>query len=160
MGILNLLKPKESSLQSKKSEEIVVSVPDIKEYLVKEYERVNQLLLNNEVLERRLEEARELETKYNAALVTLDEYSKRVDAAEQRIERQRELTEFERKRARAANDELNSYKIKLNDAALTKEEIKAEIIDQTKAGIISQIKDTKGNLSKKMICDIVGAYRG
>ena len=160
MGILGLFKPKEVDLQNEGNKEIVVAVPDIKEHLVREYERVNKLLLNNEILERKLEEAREIALKYDAALVTLDEYSKRLSAAEQRIADQKALTEAERRRTRAVNDELNSYKIKLNDAALTKEEMKVEIVEQTKIDIIDRIKAQKGALSKKTICDIVENYRG
>ena len=50
----------------------VISVPDIKEYLVREYERVEELRLQNEELINQVEQYRELQLKYDAALVTLD----------------------------------------------------------------------------------------
>ena len=56
-----------------KEQTITVAVPDIKEYLVREYEKVNELKQYVENLENELEQAKEVELKYEATLVTLDE---------------------------------------------------------------------------------------
>lgn len=151
---------KEKSLVTKNSNEreIVVAVPDIKEYLVKEYERVNNLKLINEGLEQQLEEAREIKLRYEATLVTLDEYSKRLESAESQIKSQRHTTDNVRAELRAARDEVNSYKIKFNNAAITKAELEREIVDEVKQGIISKINSCKGNLSKKIVCEIISSY--
>lgn len=153
-------KIKEKSLVTKNSNEreIVVSVPDIKEYLVREYNRVNDLKLINEGLEQKLEEVREIELKYDATLVTLDEYSKRLKSAENEIAIQKSNVAREREKLRAANDEVNSYKIKFNNAAITKAELEKEIVDEVKADIISIINGCKGNLSKKKVCEIISEY--
>ena len=151
---------KEKSLVAKKSDDkqLIVTVPDIKEYLVKEYERVNNLKLINEGLEQRLKEAEELKMKYDAALVTLDEYSKRLEKSEREISSWKDSYTRARRDIKAANDEVNSYKIKFNNAAITKEEIEKEIIDEVKSDIISRINACKGNLSKKAVCEIIAAY--
>lgn len=159
---MNILKKiKETGIVPKRdeSEAIVVAVPDIKEYLVKEYERVNDLRLMNEGLEQQLELARETEMKYKATLVTLDEYSKRLKYAEGEIDRLKGSVKTKNEEVRRAIDEVNSYKIKFNDAALTKQEIEIEIVDEVKADLIPRINGLKGNLSKKIVCDIINSYR-
>lgn len=158
MGLIT--KIKEKSLVVKKSDDrnIVVPVPDIKEYLVKEYERVQKLKLINEGLEQQVEKAREIELKYNATLVTLDEYSKRLERAEREVKSWKEAYNRARQDVKSANDEINSYKIQFNEAAITKAEIEREIVDEVKTGIILKINGCKGNLSKKIVCDIIASY--
>lgn len=152
---------KEKRLVVKKAcddREIVVAVPDIKEYLVKEYERVNNLVLINEGLEQQLEKAKETKLKYDATLVTLNEYSTRLDRAEQEITRWKNNYNQAQQDIISAKNEVNSYKIKLNETAITKSEITREIVDEVKADIISEINNRKGNLSKKIVCDIIASY--
>jgi hypothetical protein len=135
----------------------VISVPDIKEYLVKEYERVNDLKLENERLREQLEQARELKLKYDAALVTLDEYSKRQEIAKLELQREKERTAKARQDADQCRDLANTYKIQFNNAAITKEQIKDEITSEIKAAIIERIRSHKGNLSKQTVCEIISA---
>lgn len=135
--------------------EISVAIPDIKQYLVEEYERVNELKLINEGLEQELEKSQEVKIKYDAALVTLDEYSRRLKSTELSIAKEKEKTENVKRELKAAIDEVNSYKIKLSHAALTKEELKEEIREDLKTEIISKINNHKGNLSKKIVCELI-----
>lgn len=153
-------KIKETGLTVRKSteREVVISVPDIKEYLVKEYNRVNDLKLLNEGLEQQLKEAEEIKLKYEATLVTLDEYSKRLERAERETRNWKESYQRARQDVKTANDEVNSYKIKFNNAAITKAEIEKEIVEEVKADIVSLVNGRKGNLSKKAVCDIIGSY--
>ena len=136
----------------------VISVPDIKDYLVKEYERVNELKLQNELLEAQIENAREVQLKYDATLVTLDEYSKRLQIAKTELQRERERTEKARQEADKCRDLVNSYKIQFNNAAVTKEQIKDEIISEVKNGLIEQISNCKGNLSKTIVREIIAGW--
>lgn len=159
MSFLWKSKEKDLAIHKNEDREIIVPVPDIKEYLVREYERVNILKLTNASLERQLEEARETELKYKATLVTLDEYSKRLKLSESEIEKQKQLTKTARQELRNAMDEVNSYKIKFNNAAITKAEVEKEVIEETKAAIVSIISKQKGNLSRKAICEIISAYK-
>ncbi len=145
----------------KKEEEMpVIRVPDIKDYLVREYERVGSLKRQNDYLMNELEKAREVQLKYEAALVTLDEYSKRLELAGLELQRERERTARAREDADKQRDLVNSYKIQFNNAAVTKEQIKDEIIAEVKAGIVDMINSFKGNLSKKAVCEIVLGDRG
>lgn len=151
---MNLFKRNKNEL-AVHNEAVVVAVPDIKEYLVREYERVEELRLKNEQLESDLEIARELKLKYDATLVTLDEYSKRLQQADSAISKEKRRVEDIRNELNSARDTINSYKIKLHDAALTKDEIKEEIVEEMKASLISKIKAHKGNLSKNKICELI-----
>ena len=138
-----------------KEQPVVVSVPDIKEYLVNEYERVDKLRRKNEDLECQLEDARELKYKYDAALVTLDEYRKRLERAEQSLDREKQKVEDARKETAKIKDENNSYKIILHDAALTKEAITYEIVVEFKSQLAENFNKIKGNLSRSVVAKII-----
>lgn len=145
----------ETALAVKEPEVVSVAVPDIKKYLVDEYERVAALKEKLEECEAKLEESVELKFKYDATLVTLDEYSKRLEQAEWRIKSERDKVTVARSETARAKDELNTYKIKLHDAALTKEAIKDEIIEEFKAELVGKINEIKGNLSKKCVLEVI-----
>jgi multidrug resistance efflux pump len=138
-----------------KEQPVVVSVPDIKEYLVNEYERVDKLRQKNEYLELQLEQARETKYKYDAALVTLDEYKKRLERAEQLLDKEKQKSEDARKETAKVKDEINSYKIILHDAALTKEAIADEIVCEFKSNLVENFNKIKGNLSKSIVAVII-----
>ncbi|MBR5782889.1 MAG: hypothetical protein IKY33_01535 [Clostridia bacterium] len=135
---------------------VTITVPDIKEYLLKEYERTAALQQRIAELEAELEEALVLDPKYKATLVTLNEYSKRLSVAEEHIERLKAEKEKVRRDAVCARDEINSYKIKLNNAAIEKEEMRAEVEEELRAVLIQKINAHKGNVSKKIVCEIIG----
>lgn len=135
--------------------QVVVPVPDIKEYLVREYERAADMTLKIEGLEQELEAAKETKAKYNAAMVTLEEYSRRLKQAENKIDIKTAEVDKARQEATRARDETNAYKIKITEAALTKEEIKDEIVRETKEGLAAKIKSYKGHLSKEIVCKII-----
>ena len=137
------------------SEVVSVAIPDIKQYLVNEYERVEGLKAKLEEYEAKLEEATELKFKYDATLVTLDEYSKRLKRSEELLEKEKSKTEQARQEVAMAKDELNTYKIMLHDVALTKEAIKDEIIAEFKSDLVKKINEIKGSLSKKCVLDVI-----
>ncbi len=157
MKLLEKIKEKRLVTKGSDEREVVVSVPDIKEYLVREYNRVNDLKLINEGLEQQIEEAKQTKLDYDAALVTLDEYSKRLVLSEKETQKWKDETGKVREDLKSAKDEINSYKIKFTNAAITKAEITAEIVEELKADLIAEINNHKGNLSKKIVCDIITA---
>ena len=145
----------ETAIVVKEPEVVSVAVPDIKQYLVNEYERVEGLKAKLEEYEAKLEEATELKFKYDATLVTLDEYSKRLKQADENIDTEKQKVANARNETAKAKDELNTYKIMLHDAALTKEAIKDEIIAEFKADLVGKINEIKGNLSKKCVLEVI-----
>ena len=159
MSIFSKIKEKSLIARKPKEEEIVVAVPDIKEYLVREYERVNNLKLINEGLEQQIEKIKETELKYDATLVTLDEYSRRLEMAEGEIRKWKSRVESAEHNVKLARNEVNSYKIKFNEIAVTREEITDEIAEMVKKELISKFENHKGALSKKTACEIIGEYK-
>ena len=155
MKFFTRIKEKALVLRKPIEQEVIVSVPDIKEYLVREYERVNNLKLINEGLEQRLEAAKETELKYSASMVTLDEYSKRLDIAEEKIKSLQRIREDLENRLNAERGKVNSYAIKFTQAALTKEAIQEEIILDFKKFLVEKFNEVKGNLSKAMVAEII-----
>ena len=145
----------ETALVVKESDVVSVAVPDIKQYLVNEYERVEGLKAKLEEYEAKLEEVTELKFKYDATLVTLDEYSKRLKQADENINKEKQKVVNAINETAKAKDELNTYKIMLHDAALTKEAIKDEIIAEFKAELVAKVNEIKGNLSKKCVLEVI-----
>lgn len=153
---MNLFKRKNNmALVAKEPDVVSVAMPDIKQYLVNEYERVERLKAKLEEYEAKLEEATELKFKYDATLVTLDEYSKRLKQADENINKEKQKIINATNEIAKAKDELNTYKIILHDAALTKEAIKDEIISEFKAELVEKINKIKGNLSKKSVLEVI-----
>ncbi len=97
----------------------------------------------------------EIKIKYEAALVTLDEYSKRIKQAEEILQKEKEKKERLRSEVAEMRDNLNSYKIQFNNAAITKDEIKEEIVRETKEEIILRVENHKGPISKKILYEII-----
>lgn len=139
----------------KKQELATVQVKDIKQYLVDEYERSQKLLDRNEYLRQELEGAKELQLKYDATLVTLDAYQQRLEKQERLLEgRDREIEKLQKK-LEGVREELNTCKIQLTRAALTRDEIKNEVAAETKKQIIQDIQEQKGSLSKMRVVEII-----
>lgn len=151
--LLAIFKPRKLAVPE--NEVAVIAVPDIKDYLVREYERVNELKRQNEMLREQLELARELQKKYEAALVTLDECSKRQESAKIELRRERERTEKARQEADRYRDLVNTYKIQLNNAALTKEQIRDEIVSEVKNDLVERVASYKGTLSKQKVREMI-----
>lgn len=138
-----------------KQELATVEVRDIKQYLVDEYERSQKLMDRVDYLNRELEAAGEIKLKYDATLVTLDEYKRRLDSQEKRLaDKDRKIEEL-RKQLEGGRDELNTCKIQLSRAAITRAEIKEEIATETKRRIAQSILAIKGSLSKMRAVEII-----
>lgn len=138
-----------------KRKKAVISVPEIKEYLLNEFEKVEILNRTIQELEAELEKAKEIDQKYAAALVTLDQYSRRLEFADKSTQKAKSDHSSMYEKYRGVCDELNSFKIKFNKLATEKEEMKLEIVDQFKTELILMINNYKGNLSKKIVSQII-----
>ena len=142
-------------VDERQQEIATVQVRDIKQYLVDEYERSRKLFEQNEYLRKQLEKTEETRTKYDATLVTLDEYKKRLESKERAIERRNDAIDSMREQIRSLQEELNDYKIAFSRASITRDEIKEEVIDATKAQLIGKFAIQKGTISKQRIVEII-----
>jgi len=158
MKLFKKQEPTTVTVLDKKQELATVEVRDIKQYLVDEYERSQKLFNEAEYLKRELERAREVKMKYDATLVTLDEYSKRLENQERRLKSKDYKIEDLQRQLDAARDELNTCKIQLSRAAITREEIKDEIVADAKMQIAQLLQEHKGGMSKALAAELVRGF--
>lgn len=142
-------------IDERRQELATVQVKDIKEYLLEEYERSKGLVDQVEMLKRQLFESKETKIKYDATLVTLDEYKERLNSYEKKFSEYEMLLSEARDETDSVRYELNDYKIRFQRASITKDEIKMEVIEEIKGKIIKAIMEHKGNLSKTKAVEIV-----
>lgn len=150
-------KREETSLVVSEKREVpaTIQVRDIKEYLVEEYERSRELLAQNDRLKERIAAAEEIKLKYDAALVTLDEYNVRLDDMSKRLGKADRDMDKLREERNQIRDELNSYKIANQRLSMTKSEIRAEVFQEAKQKILEVILAQKGTLSRDRIRAII-----
>lgn len=159
--MFEFLKPKKMEVPSitvvdeKREELATVQVRDIKQYLVDEYDRAKKLEERNEYLRSEVEKAKELQLKYDASLVLLDEYKGRLESYEKKLLAKDKMIEECQEAVRIANESVNDYKITLSRAALTKEDIQDEVVKETKSRIVQRLYAHRGNLSKMAAIEIV-----
>lgn len=146
---MSLFRNKEIGGPAQEPQELQIKVPDIKEYLVREYEAAKDRELEIERLENEIEAGKELKLKYDAAMVTLKEYKDRLDSEEAKRDKLRQKITEERAAKHEAQDELNSYKIRFHEVNRTKDELRDEVIGDVKKTIKEALLSHKGNLSKK-----------
>lgn len=154
-----------------------VTVADIKQYLVDEFQNTNKQQKEIEELKDKLKKALEIELKYNTTLVTLDEYKSRLKDREERIlklEKDIERLEIKcRKENELKNDEIlknkkisnlyneldKSFNKKIEEKVTSQKQgiIKQEYLKykNIKENIIEIIQNSRGNISKSKIIEII-----
>ncbi len=156
------IKEKIVMLIPKKENVKEIKVPDLKQYLVKGYEEIRQVKKENIELENQLEEEKKNKQLYEGALVTLSEFQQRDKDNKNEINRLKNKIKEKEQEINNINSQLNTYKIKQIEYDKRKKNLKNEInenvktkIDILKDNICNKIKNTKGNLSKDKIIDII-----
>ena len=150
-----MLIPKKESVKE-------IKVPDLKQYLVNGYEEIRQVKKENIELENQLEEEKKNKQLYEEALVTLSEFQQRDKDNKNEINRLKNKIKEKEQEINNINSQLNTYKIRQIEYDKREKNLKNEInenvktkIDILKDNICSKIKNTKGNLSKDKVIDIV-----
>ena len=150
-----MLIPKKESVKE-------IKVPDLKQYLVNGYEEIRQVKKENIELENQLEEEKKNKQLYEGALVTLSEFEQRDKDNKNEINRLKNKIKEKEQEINNINSQLNTYKIRQIEYDKREKNLKNEInenvktkIDILKDNICSKIKNTKGNLSKDKVIDIV-----
>jgi chromosome segregation ATPase len=150
-----MLIPKKESVKE-------IKVPDLKQYLVNGYEEIRQVKKENIELENQLEEEKKNKQLYEGTLVTLSEFQQRDKDNKNEINRLKNKIKEKEQEINNINSQLNTYKIRQIEYDKREKNLKNEInenvktkIDILKDNICSKIKNTKGNLSKDKVIDIV-----
>ena len=146
---------KKNELVVRNSEIQSIQVRDLKEYLVRDFEQIKTSEQIIENLKLRIEELNEIKIKYDATLITLEEFDARVlREKEKNIKLEQQIKEKNEEIAKL-NEEKNN--------CLIRERIANDKIENTKDFIISELKDQikqvinvqKGTLSKKKVIDLI-----
>lgn len=139
-----------------------IKVPDLKQYLLNGYKEIREVKQENEQLQLKLEEESKYKLLYDGALVTLEEFKTREEENKNKInELQTKLNEKQEELYKL-NDLLNTYKIKQakvneqekNISSLVQDNIDLAI-SNFKDIVIETIKNTKGNISKDKLCNLI-----
>lgn len=146
---------KKNELVARNSEIQSIQVRDLKEYLVKDFEQIKTSEQIIENLKSQIEELNKIKIKYDATLITLEEFDARVlREKEKNIKLEQQIKEKNEEIAKL-NEEKNN--------CLIRERIANDKIENTKDFIISKFKEQikqvinvqKGTLSKKKIVDLI-----
>ena len=146
---------KKNELVVKNNEIQTIQVRDLKEYLVKDFEQIKTSEQIIENLKFQIEELNKIKIKYDATLITLEEFDARVlREKEKNIKLEQQIKEKNEEIAKL-NEEKNN--------CLIRERIANDKIENTKDFIISKFKEQikqvinvqKGMLSKKKVIDLI-----
>lgn len=146
---------KKNNLVVKENEIQAIKVRDLKEYLVKDFEEIKTKEQTIDKLESEIDELKKIEIKYNATLITLEEFNARVlREKDKNIRLEQKITEKNKEIAQL-NEEKNNCLIREKIANDKIEDTKNFVIPEFKEKIKKAIDDTKGNLSKKKVIELI-----
>lgn len=146
---------KKNELIVKNNEIQTIQVRDLKEYLVKDFEQIKTSEQIIENLKNQIEELNKIKIKYDATLITLEEFDARVlREKDKNVKLEQQIKEKNEEIAKL-NEEKNN--------CLIRERIANDKIENTKDFIISEFKEQikqvinvqKGTLSKKKVIDLI-----
>lgn len=119
-----------------------ISVADIKQYLVEEFNTNNKLQNQVYVLQDELKVAKEYEVKYNLSLATLDEYKNRIEKVNVRNKQlENQIKELQKT---IKNQSYEIANLKLENKKM--EDYTNKIKDNVKKEFIQEYKNKVGNL--------------
>lgn len=146
---------KKNNLVVKENEIQAIKVRDLKEYLVKDFEEIKIKEQTIDKLESEIDELKKIEIKYNATLITLEEFNARVlREKDKNIRLEQKITEKNKEIAQL-NEEKNNCLIRERIAIDKIENTKDFVIPEFKEKIKKVIDNTKGNLSKKKVIELI-----
>lgn len=146
---------KKNELVVKNNEIQTIQVRDLKEYLVKDFEQIKTSEQIIENLKFQIEELNKIKIKYDATLITLEEFDARVLREKDKNIKLEQQIKVKNEEIAKLNEEKNN--------CLIRERIANDKIENTKDFIISEFKEQikqvinaqKGTLSKKKVIDLI-----
>lgn len=151
---MNIFKRK-NELSTQKQEMQTIEVRDLKEYLVKDFKQIEQNEKEISFLKDRIEELEKIEIKYDATLITLEEFDSRVAREKEKTLKLEEKNKILKEEIKKLEEQKNNCIIREKQALDKINNVKESILKEYKKRLISEIKNTKGTLSKKTICEII-----
>lgn len=153
--MLSREKLKKFLLPEKKQEMQTIPIRDLKEYLVKDFQKIkeNEIIISN--LKDRIDVLEKVELKYNATLITLEEFDSRIAREEEKVIKLEDKILAYKEEIKKLEEEKNNYIIKERQALDKLNVARKTIINEYQDKLINCINSEKGTLSKKRICEII-----
>lgn len=141
--------------KEKKQEIQTIPVRDLKEYLVKDFQKIkeDEMIISN--LKDRIDELEQIEIKYNATLITLEEFDSRIAREKEKVIKLEDKILGYKEEIKKLEEEKNNCVIKEKQALDKLNNARETIIDEYQDKLIDCINSEKGPLSKKKICEII-----
>lgn len=146
---------KKNELVVKNNEIQTIQVRDLKEYLVKDFEQIKTSEQIIENLKNQIEELNKIKIKYDATLITLEEFDARVLREKDKNVKLEQQIKVKNEEIAKLNEEKNNCLIREKIANDKIENTKDFIISELKEQIKQVINNTKGTLSKKKVIDLI-----
>lgn len=152
---MNLLSKIKNNMIVKKEELPTIAVRDLKDFLVKDFEQIqnNEIVIKN--LKNEIERLTEIEIKYKATLITLEEYDARILREKNTIYELEDKIKEKNKRIKELEEEKNNCLIREKQANDKINNAKDYAVKEIKKEIISKIKKIKGNIGKTKIIEMI-----
>ena len=135
-----------------------IPVRDLKEYLVKDFQQIEADRIEINRLKKEIDRLEQIELKYNATLITLEEFDARVEREKQRNQELLEKINVQKEHIKELNEKINDCAIREKQAIDKINNCQNVVLKEYKKALLKEIKNIKGNLSKKMICDIIDSF--
>ncbi len=139
-----------------------ISVPDLKQYLIKGYEEIRKVKQEKEQLENDLEDAKKYKDLYEASLVTANEFQKRDEENNVKITKLNDIINNLRLEIEDKDETINNYKIQKNELEDREQRIDTIIHDKEqiaiaacKESLIEEITNLKGSISKTKLISLI-----
>lgn len=141
--------------KEKKQEIQTIPVRDLKEYLVKDFQKIkeDEMIISN--LKDRIDELEQIEIKYNATLITLEEFDSRISREKEKVIKMEDKILGYKEEIKKIEEEKNNCIIKEKQALDKLNNARETIINEYQDKLIDCINSEKGQLSKKKICEII-----
>lgn len=148
-------KIKKLLLPEKTKEEQTIPVRDLKEYLVKDFQKIkeDETIISN--LKDRIDELEKIEIQYNATLITLEEFDSRIAREKEKVMKLEDKILGYKEEIKKIEEVKNNHIIKEKQALDKLNNARETIISEYQDKLIDYINSRKGTLSKKKICEII-----
>ena len=132
-----------------------VKVADIKQYLVDEYKLTKELEKENKGLRKEVSKLKIVEDKYDLTLITLNEYKDRIERKNKEIKELENKIKVIKEEQKIIKDEKNTLLIENKQFKKENEKFINKLKKEYQKSLIEKIQNTKGTLSKKLVCEII-----
>lgn len=135
-----------------------IQVRDLKEYLVRDFEEIKAKEIEISNLNKQIERLEKIELKYNATLITLEEFDARVEREKQRNQELLEKINVQKEHIKELNEKINNCAIREKQAIDKINNCQNVVLKEYKKELLKEIKNIKGNLSKAMVYDVIDSF--